>query len=68
MSPANHHSTNFSIIIIIRDWHNRPTDGRSAEWTHLDSTLHSINEANINITFSRVLMTIDGVWIGNWIH
>jgi hypothetical protein len=34
---ANHHSTNFYIIIIIRDWHNGPIGGRSAEWTHLDS-------------------------------
>jgi hypothetical protein len=31
-------STNFSIIIIIWGWHNRPIGGRSAEWTQLDST------------------------------
>jgi hypothetical protein len=31
VSSANHHSTNFSIIIITRDWHNRPIGGRSAE-------------------------------------
>jgi hypothetical protein len=37
VSPASHHSTNFSIIIITRGWHNRPISGRSAEWT-LDST------------------------------
>jgi hypothetical protein len=37
ISPANH-STNFSIIIITLDWHNRPIGGRSAEWTQLDST------------------------------
>jgi hypothetical protein len=36
--PARHHSTNFSIIIITRGWHNRPIGGRSAEWTQLDST------------------------------
>jgi hypothetical protein len=30
--PANHHSTNFSIIIITRGWQNRPIGGRSAEW------------------------------------
>jgi hypothetical protein len=30
ISPANHHSTNFSIIIITRDWHNRPIGGLSA--------------------------------------
>jgi hypothetical protein len=36
--PANHHSTNFSIIIITRGWRNRPIGGRSAEWTQLDST------------------------------
>jgi hypothetical protein len=38
-SPANH-SANFSTIIITRGWHNRPIDGRSAEWTQLDSTPH----------------------------
>jgi hypothetical protein len=32
VSPANH-STNFSIIIITRDWYNRPISGRRAEWT-----------------------------------
>jgi hypothetical protein len=35
VSPANHHSTNFSIIIITRGWHNRPIGGRSAKWTQL---------------------------------
>jgi hypothetical protein len=35
VSPANNHSTNFSIIIITR--------GRSAEWTQLDSTPHYTN-------------------------
>jgi hypothetical protein len=37
VSLANH-STDFSIIIIIRGWHNRPLSGRSVEWTQLDST------------------------------
>jgi hypothetical protein len=32
VSPANH-STDFSIIIITRGWHNRPVSGRSVEWT-----------------------------------
>jgi hypothetical protein len=36
--PAKHHSTYFSIIIITRGWHNRPTGCRSAEWTQLNST------------------------------
>jgi hypothetical protein len=36
-SPANH-STNFSIIIITRGWHNRSIGGRSSERTQLDST------------------------------
>jgi hypothetical protein len=40
---AIHHSTNFSIIIIIRGWHNKPTGSRSAEWTQLDSTPHYTN-------------------------
>jgi hypothetical protein len=34
----SNHSTNFSIIIITRGWHNRPIGARSAEWTQLDST------------------------------
>jgi hypothetical protein len=34
--PTNHNSTNFSIIIITRGWHNRPVGGRNAEWTQLD--------------------------------
>jgi hypothetical protein len=37
VSPANH-STNFSIIVITRGWHNRPIGGRSAELTQLDFT------------------------------
>jgi hypothetical protein len=43
VSPANHHSTNFSIIIINRGWGNRHIGGRSAEWTQLDSTPHYTN-------------------------
>jgi hypothetical protein len=42
VSPANH-STNFSIIIITRGWHNRSINGRSAKWTQLDSTPHYTN-------------------------
>jgi hypothetical protein len=37
VSPAIH-STNYSIIIITRGWHNRPIGGGSAECTQLDST------------------------------
>jgi hypothetical protein len=40
VSPDNHHSTNFSIIVITPGWHNRPVGGRSAKWTQLDSTPH----------------------------
>jgi hypothetical protein len=43
VSPANLHSTNFSIIIITRGWHNRPIDSHSAEWTQLDFTSHYTN-------------------------
>jgi hypothetical protein len=32
--PSANNSTNFSIIIITRGWHNRPIGGRSAEWNH----------------------------------
>jgi hypothetical protein len=45
VSRANH-STNFSIIIITRGWHNRPIGGRSAEWTQLDSPFHYTNLKN----------------------
>jgi hypothetical protein len=38
VSPANHLSTNVSIIVLTRGWHNRLIGGRSAEWTQLDST------------------------------
>jgi hypothetical protein len=41
-SPANH-STNFSIIIITRDWHNKPIGGRSAECIQLDPPSHYTN-------------------------
>jgi hypothetical protein len=41
--PANHHSTNFSIIILTRGWHNRLIGGCSAKWTQLDSTPHYTN-------------------------
>jgi hypothetical protein len=36
VSPSNHHSTNLSIIIISRGWHNRPIGGSSPSepnWT-----------------------------------
>jgi hypothetical protein len=42
LTPASHHSTNFSIIMITLSWHDRPISGRSAEWTQLDSTPHTI--------------------------
>jgi hypothetical protein len=50
VSLANHHSTNFSIIIT-RDWHNGPISGRSAEWTQLDSTPHYTNLKKIIACF-----------------
>jgi hypothetical protein len=51
---ANQNSTNFSIIIITRGWHNRPIGGRSAEWTQLDSML---SMCLINETLRH-----EGVW------
>jgi hypothetical protein len=36
-------STNLSIIIITRGWHNRPISGRIADWNQMDSTLHYTN-------------------------
>jgi hypothetical protein len=53
VSPANH-STNFSIIIITRGWHNRPIGGRSAELTQLDSTPHY---TNLNLILSGLIGT-----------
>jgi hypothetical protein len=43
VSPANH-STNFSIIIITRGWHNRPVSGRSVEWTLLPTPTMQIKK------------------------
>jgi hypothetical protein len=43
VSLASHYSTNFSIIIITRGWHNKPIGSRSAEWTQMDSTPHYTN-------------------------
>jgi hypothetical protein len=49
VSPANHHSANFSIIVVViitttttttRGRYNRPIGGRSGEWTQLDSNPH----------------------------
>jgi hypothetical protein len=40
VSPTNHHSTNFSIIIITQDWPNKSVGDRSAEWIRLASTPH----------------------------
>jgi hypothetical protein len=47
ISPANHHSTNFSIIVINKGWHNKPIGSRSVGWTQLDSTPHYTNLKNI---------------------
>jgi hypothetical protein len=55
VSLANHHSTNFSIIIITRSWHNRRIGGRSAKWTQLDSTPHYSN-------LSMALQSFVGPW------
>jgi hypothetical protein len=38
VSPANHQSTKFSIIITTRGWYNRPIGGRHAMWIQLEST------------------------------
>jgi hypothetical protein len=38
VSPANHHSINFSILIITQGKYNRLMGGQRAEWTQLDST------------------------------
>jgi hypothetical protein len=47
VSPANHHFTNFSIIKMTRDSHNKPIGGRSGEWTQLD-TPHYTNKKKMN--------------------
>jgi hypothetical protein len=67
--PANHHSTNFSIIIITRGWHNRPIGGRSVEWTQLDSTPHYTKfilsiylSVSLSVCLSMVLQPSVGPW------
>jgi hypothetical protein len=67
VSPANH-STNFSIIIITRGWHNRPIGGRSAEWTQLDSTPHYTNWSETK-RFTDALCSKGAtvIWMNEWI-
>jgi hypothetical protein len=45
VSFANH-STDFSIIIITRGWHNRPICGRSVEWTLIPPPHYAIKKKN----------------------
>jgi hypothetical protein len=42
-SPSNHHSTKFSILVIIQGRYSRSFGGRRAEWTRLDSAPHYSN-------------------------
>jgi hypothetical protein len=56
VSLANHHSTDFSIIIITRGWHNRPIGGRSAEWTQLDFTPHYTNKKKISVEIQNFII------------
>jgi hypothetical protein len=63
VSPANHHSTHFFIIIITRGWHNRPIGGRSAEWTQFDFTPQYTNLKKIagnNYSDSKPNVTVKG--------
>jgi hypothetical protein len=66
VSPANLHSTKFSIIIT-RGKYNRPFSGRRAEWTHLDSTPHHANLKNRtgeqakNVRFIILIFTLVNV-------
>jgi hypothetical protein len=55
VSPANHHSTNFSIIIT-RGWHNTPIGGRSAEWTQMDPLPNytTLKKIYSNFLFSEI--------------
>jgi hypothetical protein len=57
VSPANYHSSNLSIIIIILGGHNRPIGGRSAVWTQLDSTPHYTNQKNLVSTLTITIHT-----------
>jgi hypothetical protein len=42
--PITFHSTNFSILTIIRDKYNRPIHGRGGAWTfYMHSTFHYSN-------------------------
>jgi hypothetical protein len=65
VSLANHHSTNLSIIIITRGWHNRPISGRSAEWTQLDSVpaLYQFNFFYVD-WFIRCIWRRKCIWRG----
>jgi hypothetical protein len=64
LSPANHLSTNFSIIIITQGWHSRPIGGCSAKWTQFglhpplyqnllyDLLIFALKCLNLHISFS----------------
>jgi hypothetical protein len=53
--PANH-SSDFSIIIVTRSWHNRPISGRGAEWTQLESNPHYTNFLILGALYRPILM------------
>jgi hypothetical protein len=45
VSPATY-STDFSIIIITRGWHNRPLSGRNVQWTFIPPPTMQIKKSN----------------------
>jgi hypothetical protein len=61
-SPANH-STNFSMIIISRGWHDRPIGSRSAGWTQLESTTHYFDFKFLFMNENYVIKLIPSFYI-----
>jgi hypothetical protein len=61
VSPANH-STDLSIIIITRGWHNRRLSSRSVEWTLIPSPTMQIKKLWIN----QLLKKVDCKWFWRW--
>jgi hypothetical protein len=65
LSSVNHHSTNFSIIIITWGWDNRLINGRSAKCTQFDSTLlpRLPIKKSIPIHHSPIVLHLDTVQV-----
>jgi hypothetical protein len=61
VAPANH-STDFSIVIITRGWHNSPLSGWSVEWTLIPPPTMQIKKKMCQHSFLFALVATLHVW------